>query len=61
MAQIQKRRQAAALQSASREILTPDNQFMISGPIRVIRVIRGKDLVLLVAEDLAAPTFMQPQ
>ena len=37
-----KRRQAAALQSASREILTPENQFLISGLIRLVRVIRGK-------------------
>jgi hypothetical protein len=50
MTRIEKRHQAAAaLQSASREMLTSDLQFLTSGSIRVISVIRGSEL-LLVAE-----------
>jgi hypothetical protein len=50
MTRIEKRHQAAAvLQRASREMLTSDLQFLTSGSIRVISVIRGSEL-LLVAE-----------
>ena len=50
MTRIEERHQAAAaLQSASREMLTSDLQFLASGSIRVISVIRGSEL-LLVAE-----------
>jgi len=50
MTQIEKRHQAAApLQSAPCEMLTSDLRFLTSEPIRVIRVIRGSEL-LLVAE-----------
>ena len=50
MTRIEERHQAAAaLQSASREMLTSDLRFLTSGSIRVISVIRGSEL-LLVAE-----------
>jgi len=48
MTRIEKRHQAAAaLQSASREMLTSDLRFLTSGPIRVISVIRGSELLLV--------------